>query len=163
MKEMDGEKSFWEPALDANSGTQWDTEIDGLLVIFIYLSIKQNLPCKHVYSGILFGGVCLSVRVHVGSNCPVNQRSFDPPASHHLLRPRWWLRKCEAPPRCLLSDCASLSFHVFPLSPLYSFLCISPGLLWAERKPSAGNPTHASISFSVHHHRAGRLGPSICV
>lgn len=67
---------------------QWGTEIDGLLVIFIYLSIKQKLPCKHVYSGIVFGGVCLCVRVHVGSNCPVSQRSFGPPASHHLLRPR---------------------------------------------------------------------------
>lgn len=62
MKEMEGKEPFeslCSMQISQMSG-QWDTKIDGLLVIFIYLSIKQNLPCKHVYSGILFGGACLS-------------------------------------------------------------------------------------------------------
>lgn len=40
-----------------------------------------------MYSGILSGGVCLSVRACVGSNCPVNLRGSNPPAPRYLLRP----------------------------------------------------------------------------
>lgn len=108
-----------------------------------------------MYSGILPGGLCLPVRARVDGNCPVNQRSSDPPASRHSFTAWWWLRHHV----CFLT--AHLSPLAISPSRLFIRFCapclVSVGL---KRNFSA---IRASISLSVHHRRAGRLGPGKCV